>query len=112
METPGPTLNKPLVGCLALGCLTTAIGVHELAPTQEALFAALWRVSLMLSALWLALPKKGEPVTLGRFGPVLIGGVLLIVLIPRSARTLFTLLPLAIGLGIAALVLRPKSKRR
>jgi hypothetical protein len=104
-------LNKPLVGVLAIVCLASALGVHELAPRQEAIFAALWRVSLMLSALWLALPKSGEPVTLGRAGPVLIAAVLAIVVLGRGARALFTLLPLAIGLGIAAFVLRPKSKR-
>lgn len=105
-------MNKPLVGVLAVGCLTAAGLLRWLAPDDKYFSAALWRVSLMLSALWLALPKKGEPVTLGRLGPVLITAMLAIVLLGRGARALVTLLPLAIGLGIAALVLRPKSRRR
>lgn len=111
MATPGPTLNKPLVGIAAVGCLTAAAVMRWLAP-EGVIYPALWRVGLMLSAFWFALPKKDEPITWGRFGPVLFSAVLVIVLLGRGARVLVTLLPLAIGLAIAAYVLRPKSKRR
>ncbi len=59
------TLNRPLVGMIALGCLG-AFGYLMTAslnsPEENLLMwaGAFGRVGLLMGALWLALPSKGE----------------------------------------------------
>jgi hypothetical protein len=103
--------KRNLIGLVALVCLATAAGlwVFSANPVQNQFLAAVSRVGIVLAALWLALPARGEKLALGRAGPILVVAAIFVAL---SGRRLLYLLPAAIVVGLALAFLRPRSRRR
>lgn len=103
--------KRNLIGIVALACLATAAGlwIFTVNPVQNQFLAAVSRVGIVLAALWLALPPRGEKLALGRAGPILVAAAILVAL---SGRRLLYLLPAAIVVGVALAFLRPRSRRR
>jgi hypothetical protein len=106
----GLAAKRTAIGILAVIFVTVAAGMWLFTddPELNPLLAGLTRVGLVLGALWFALPAGGESVAWGRVAPILIGGALLVAVAGRAFRYV---LPIAIVVGIAALILRPKPKR-
>jgi hypothetical protein len=103
--------KRNLIGIVALVCLATAAGLWIFTdnPVQNQFLAAVSRVGVVLAALWLALPPRGEKMAFGRAGPILIAAAIFVAL---SGRRLLYLLPVALVVGLALAFLRPRSRRR
>jgi len=106
---PKQGVNKILVGAIALGCLAIAAGLWAIDSDQAGLLAAFWRIGLVMTALWLALPKKGEAFAWERAIPVVVG---VIAILGFAKRAPLIIIPIAIVVAIAAVFIRPKPKRR
>src|SRR5262245_60185605 len=101
--------KRASIGVLALACLLSAVGIWLFAedPETSGWLAGLSRVGLVLGALWLALPARGESVAWNKAAPILAVGLLIAAL---TRRMFPYVLPLALAVGVAFLVLRPKTK--
>ena len=106
---PKQGVNKILVGAIALGCLAIAAGLWAIDSEQAGLLAAFWRIGLVMSALWLALPKKGEAFAWERAVPLIVGAIIVIAV---GRRALPIALPILIVIALAAVFIRPRPKRR
>lgn len=78
-------------------------------PESNLLVSALMRVGIVLSAVWFVLPARGESIAWERALPVL---VVVLVLAAFLRRAFFYLVPVLLVIGLAAMYLRPKPKRR
>lgn len=92
-----------------MGCLGLAGFLQLVAPEQMAPIGALFRVGIVLAALWLALPPKGQPFLWRNLTPVLLIG-LAIVLLSRNPRILVIVLP--VGFVVLLLLSFFPSRRR
>ena len=109
MSNSDSGIRKSTVGAIAIGCLLMAGGIFLFSPAHEAVLAGFWRVGLMMFALWLALPAKGEKFAAASMLPIIVGAAALIAL---SGRRLLIVLPFLIVIGIAVALLRPRRRRR
>lgn len=109
MNQPSNRVNKPFVGMIALACLAAAGVLFAWFPEQQGLFSGFWRVGLLMSALWLALPRRGENIAWERAVPLIAGAVFLIAV---GKRALIVALPLVIVVVLAAIFIRPRPKTR
>lgn len=112
------TLNRPLVGLIALGCLGAAVGLYfsgSYSTENNVVMgtgagAAFFRVGLLMAALWLALPSKGREAAWANVTPNTLAGLFLALLgiawRPRIA------IPFLLVLGIVGLILKPRGKYR
>ena len=107
-------IKKLLVGMIALGCLLTAAGlwVFTSDPGKNPVTSVTMRLGIMLGALWLALPKQGEHLAWEKCLPATVAVIVVLSFVRGSWRVLIYAIPAAIVVGIAAVFLRPKSKRR
>ncbi len=108
MSNPEP-INKPLVGIIGLVCLISSAICFAFFPEQTSAQSATLRVGVVMSALFLALPKSGEHVRWERLTPIFIGVVLLVVF---AKRMILVILPLLAVIGILQTFLRPRPKER
>ncbi len=105
------TVNRRLVGCLALAFLAGAV----VAFTSEGDSVNLWqgictRVGVVLGALWLALPKDG---TLGKWAEVSMTKLALIVLgLIVVVRAPQRYVPILLAVAAIGRYLRPRDKPR
>lgn len=114
MSNQTVTLNRPLVGVIALVCLCAfavlRFGVEETNENYQLWASAFGRVGLVMGALWIALPTKGRPAAWAEVSSNTFLGLLLAVIgiawRPKVA------IPVVIVVGILALVLKPRSKYR
>jgi hypothetical protein len=106
--------KRNLIGVVALVCVATAVGMWIFTddPQQNAFLAAVTRVGIVMAALWLALPARGESVVWSKAGPILILGVVLVALFGSRLRYVWYLLPVAIFVALALAFLKPRAKRR
>ncbi len=107
------TINRPLVGVLALGCLLAAAAILIGAPDDNKWTmwrGAFTRVGLLMSAFWLALPYGSRDAAWANVTPWTFLGIMLAVAgvaaRPRVA------VPILIVLAIVGFVLRPRPKKR
>jgi len=107
MNAPTNRIGRLEVGIFAAICLTASLVVWIYAPERTALLAAFFRVGIVLSALWFAVPAKGAELVWDKILPILAGGLVLIVM---AKRVIIVALPLAIAVGLLAYFLRPKHK--
>jgi len=107
------TVNRPLVGIIALTCLGTALYLFVSESEQPMWLAAFVRVGLVMSALWLALPSKNREAAWARMSPKTFAGVsiALFALVARPQIMKF-MLPLLLVIGVLCYVLRPRGKQR
>ncbi len=106
------TINRRLVGCLALAFLVGAVASFA---TEDKEAATLWqgvctRLGVVLGALWLALPKDG---TLGKWAEVSMTKLLVIILaLVVVVRAPQRYLPILLAVAAASRYLRPPDKPR
>jgi hypothetical protein len=100
-----------MVGVCALLCGLLALGrfLSVAEPHTDPLLAAAWRVGIVMGALWLVLPPRGESWVWSKIAVVVIPALLIVAL---GRRIPLIVLPIAAVVGIVALLLRPKPKRR
>jgi hypothetical protein len=112
------TLNRPLVGIIALACLGAAAGLFFSGSTtgERSLVmgggaaAAFFRVGLLMGALWLALPPKGQEAPWATVTPGTFVGLLLAIF--AVVRMKWLAIPLLALFAIMALIIRPRTKYR
>jgi hypothetical protein len=112
------TLNGPLVGGIALACMAISVGLwiagfngeESSVTTTSAAGAAFFRVGLLMGALWLALPPKGQEAAWAQVTPGTFVG--LILAIYAVVRLRWMAIPLIIGFALFAVMLRPRMKYR
>jgi hypothetical protein len=104
-----PIISKPMVGLIAAVCLVISgvcfLFYHE----QEALQGSTMRVGIVMTALFLVLPKAGEHARWERMLPVVVG---VIAMVAFNRKMIFAILPLLVIIGILMTVLRPRDKYR
>lgn len=111
------TVNRPLVGIIALACVGTSVGLYfagsqteESSVAVEGAGPAFFRVGLLMAALWLALPPKGQDAAWATVTPgTMIGLVLAIFAVVRMR---WMAIPLVIGAALIAVMLRPRARFR
>lgn len=105
------TINRPLVGGLALLCIAGAVASFFVEAKDVNVWQGiLTRVSIVLTALWLALPKDG---TLGNWASVSVTTLIaLVASIFVVARDPKRFLPILLAVAAIARFLRPKEKTR
>lgn len=108
MSQPEP-INKPLVGVIGLVCLCASAVCFIWFPDQTSAQSATLRIGVVMTALFLALPKSGEHVRWERLAPIIVGSVVLIAL---TKRMILIILPMIIIIGILMTLFRPKTKPR
>ena len=112
------SLNRPLVGIIALACLGTSAGLwisgsatgETSAVMGGGAAAAFLRVGLLMAALWLALPPKGQEAPWAKVTPGTLIGLLLAIFV--VIRMKWMIIPLLAVFGIVALIVRPRPKYR
>lgn len=112
------TLNRPLVGVIALGCLGLSAGLWLSSsdnPESSMVMgggagAAFFRVGLLMAALWIALPPKGQEAAWATVTPGTFVGLLLAVY--AVVRFRWMAIPFIAALGLLALILKPRTKHR
>lgn len=113
------TLNRPLVGIIALACLAASAWLYfngsfssdnENFVTGAGIGAAFFRVGLLMSALWLALPPKGREASWAKVTPGTFVGLLLSVYL--VIRMKWLAIPLLIAVATIGVILRPRTKYR
>ena len=121
------TVNRPMVGIIALLCLVGAAGMwifelqsagdssaaasadeeSESATQWPLILAAFTRIGLVMGALWIALPRGQRNVEVSPKAFIIgLGAIIGVVVRPRF------FIPLLIVLAVLAKVLRPKDKNR
>lgn len=106
-------VRKLIVGILALASLASAAGLWAFSADAltNPVFAVTMRLGLMLGALWLALPDRGDSIALGKGLPVILAVIAVLALV-RNWRVLIYAVPAAIVVGIVLAFIRPRSNRR
>jgi hypothetical protein len=81
------TLNRWLVGSIAVACFVASAVVAVTAPSEMMWWGGLMRAGVVLAALWACLPTKNRPAAWADFKPLsaalLIGALLLAILRPK-----------------------------
>ncbi len=109
------TLNRPLVGIIALGCLGAfgylmSASFNTPDDNLQMWAGAFGRVGLLMGALWLALPSKNHEAAWANVAPsTLIGLILGIAWIAWKPKVA---IPFLLILGVLAFFLRPRGKYR
>ncbi len=104
-------VKRLIVGLIALSCVGIAAGMWFFAedPEKSPVTALTMRLGLMLGAIWLALPAKGESIAWQRAIPI---GVVIAVVCVRGGRYLLYAIPIALVVGIVVAFVRPRSNRQ
>lgn len=110
-EHQSVTINRTLVGVLAIVCLIGACAAFLYEEDDVNMWRGIFtRVGLVLGALWMALPKDG---TLGKWANVslttLVGVMLAIFMVARNPRQY---VPLVLAVAAIGRFLRPREKAR
>ena len=107
------TINRTMVGLLALVCLGTSLTIWLVSPTEQFWLAAFMRVGLLMLAFWLALPTRSREAAWANVSPkILIGMALAIVVVVIRPNAVKVAVPILIVLAIVSFVLRPPDKQR
>jgi len=110
------TINRSLVGILALLCLGAAIAIWLANPDSQN--GRLWlagfvRVGLVMCAFWLALPSRHREAAWANVSPTILIGMVAAILVaalrPKMARVV---IPILFLLAVLSVVLRPREKQR
>ncbi len=108
MSKPEP-INKPLVGIIGIVCLISAAVCFAFFPEQSSAKSAFLRIGVVMTALFLALPKPGEHVRWERLAPIIAGSIVVLAL---GKKMIVVILPLVIVIGILLALFRPRTKPR
>jgi hypothetical protein len=107
------TINRTMVGLLALVCLGASLTIWLMGPTEQFWRAAFMRVGLLMLAFWLALPTRSRDAAWANVSPkILIGMALAIVVVAIRPNAVKVAVPILIVLAIVGFVLRPPDKQR
>ena len=102
-------VNRTLAGILTILCALAGVVLCVMRGMDDPIGAGFIRVSLVLGALWLALPTQSREAAWARVSPWAVVGVILVaVLVVRNPRVL---LPVVIALSAVGYFLRPRKRR-
>ena len=107
--TPNARRAATLVGLIALSCLVAAATIGVVDTWENLWCAAFVQVGLLMGAFWLALPSRHREAAWANVSPYTIVAALIAVFVVARWRSA---LPVVIGVGLLALVLRPRQRRR
>ena len=104
------TINRTLVGIIALLCLGSSIALLITQPEEELWSGGFMRVGLLMGAFWLALPTGSRAAAWEGVSPAtLVGGLLALFAIVRFPKAM---IPLLIMVAVMGFFLRPRGKKR
>ncbi len=106
---PTEPINKPLVGAIGLVCLCASAVCFFWFPEQTSAQSATLRIGVVMTALFLALPKSGEHVRWERLTPVIVASVIIMAL---AKKMVLVILPMLLIIGILLTIFRPRDKLR
>ncbi len=104
------TINRTLVGGLALACLGAAIVIWLVNPSEQFWRGGFVRVGLVMSAIWIALPTRTRKAAWTDVSPTTFLGLLLVIV--AAARFPKAVIPILVVVAVMGFVLRPRSKAR
>lgn len=104
-----PILNKPLVGVIGVLCLVASAICVVFYPEHSSIQGSTMRVGIVMIALFLVLPKRGDSARWDRVLPFFVG---LIALIAFSKKMILVMLPMLLVIGVLLAILRPRDKFR
>lgn len=115
MSAPQVPVNRSLVGVITLSC--AAIGglwwLWEGGASATAMPAAFLRVSVVMAAIWLAMPTRNREAAWARVNLWnLLGMLLALIVVARTRVPLKFLIPGLMLLAVAIMILRPRPKTR
>ena len=104
------SVNRALVGVIAVACLVTGLAVGIVDDFTNLWCAAFIRVGLVMGAIWVALPSRDREAAWANLSPGrLIGVMVVAVMLVTRPRVFF---PMLIGAGVLWFVLRPRKSSR
>ncbi len=115
MNSQPVTVNRSLVGAIALGLLAIAglMWLLGLEGSQDIWRGACMKVGLVMGALWLALPSITRNGELGRASwTAVLGAIVVALIIAKTKVSLKIVIPVLIAAAIAVRLLRPRQKTR
>lgn len=103
--------KRLIVGLAAVCCLAASalIWAFHHDPQESPLLGATTRVGLVLGALWLAMPRKGESAAWRRALPIIAALALALAFLRRA---FVYVVPIVAVLAIVAVLVRPKPRGR
>lgn len=104
------SVNRTLVGVIALACLGVGSAILIVDSYENMWAAAFIRVGLVTGAFWIALPGQGREAAWANMSPYLILAMLLGALVFVSRPRVFV--ALLIPLAVIGFFLRPRTRRR
>ena len=107
------TINRTLVGVLALVCLGTALAIWIGVPAGQNTWmwvGAFTRVGVVMSAFWLALPSRHREAAWANVSPLTFAGIVVAVIALASRPRVA--LPILAVVAVLWFVLRPRPKQR
>lgn len=104
------SVNRTLVGLIAVACLLTGLVVGIADDFTNLWCAAFIRVGLVMGAIWVALPARDREAAWANLSPGKLIAVLVFAVMLASRPRVF--LPILVGIAILWLVLRPRTSRR
>lgn len=101
--------KRLIVGIISIVCLagSALLWLFGGNPETNPLLGALTRVGIVLGALWLALPRTGENIVWSRALPPVVAIVVAFAVLRRAG---WWIVPLALLVAIAIVVIRPKKR--
>ena len=110
MPEKSVTVNRTLVGVIAVVCLCAGVVIMLVDSYQNMWCAAFVRVGLVMGALWIALPSRGREAAWANVSPYTLLAVLFGALV-FVRRPLF-FLPLLVAFTMIGLFVRPRGGPR
>ena len=108
------TVDRSLVGILALACLGAAFVLWLVNPEShdgQLWLAGFVRVGIVMCAFWFALPSSDRKAAWVNVSPAAFFGILLAVIATVRLRAR-VVIPIFIVLAVAGFLLRPREKQR
>ncbi len=110
MPEKSVTVNRTLVGVIAVACLCAGLAIGVVDSLANLWCGAFVRVGLVTGALWIALPSRGRDAAWANISPLTLVVVILgALVVARRPKVFF---PLLVVFGILGLFLRPRGRQR
>ena len=107
------TINRALVGTIAVAMLGGAGVLWPFAGSQNIWIGACLKVGLVMGALWLALPTISRHGSFGQASwATVIGAIALLLVLTGKNANFRIILPMLVVVGGLIAILRPRSKSR
>ncbi len=102
------SINRTLVGLIALVCLATGVAIGFADEFANLWCAAFVRVGLVMGAVWVALPSGDREAAWANVSPLTLVAILLFALV--FVRRPLVFLPIIVGVAAIGFFVRPRRR--